>query len=101
MPDVELYWNLGDWPLEHKTKNPLPMISWCGSQSTSDIILPTYDLTGSVLNMMGRVSLDIFSVQANDAPKWENKVFIKVFKYFLCLRLIQQCYLKILELLHH
>ena len=76
LPDVELYWNLGDWPLEHTTKNPLPMISWCGSQSTSDIILPTYDLTGSVLNMMGRVSLDIFSVQANDAPKWENKVFI-------------------------
>jgi len=80
LPDVELYWNLGDWPLEHKTKNPLPMISWCGSQSTSDIILPTYDLTGSVLNMMGRVSLDIFSVQANDAPKWENKKEVGFFR---------------------
>jgi len=74
LPDMELFWNLGDWPLEVHKDDPLPMISWCGSQETQDIILPTYDLTGSVLNMMGRVSLDVFSVQAHEAPLWEDKV---------------------------
>lgn len=74
LPDMELYWNLGDWPLEKNIKSPLPIISWCGSRATSDVILPTYDLTGSMLNMMGRVSLDVLSVQGNLAPSWDDKV---------------------------
>lgn len=49
--------NLGDWPLEKRkpTDNNLhPIFSWCGSNSTRDIVMPTYDLTESVLETMGR-----------------------------------------------
>uniref|UniRef100_H2YEH4 Glycosyl transferase CAP10 domain-containing protein n=1 Tax=Ciona savignyi TaxID=51511 RepID=H2YEH4_CIOSA len=73
LPDFEFFINLG-WPLEKSQEDPLPIISWCGSDSTYDIILPTYDITNSVLEMLGRVSLDVFSVQANTGPKWEKKV---------------------------
>jgi hypothetical protein len=35
--------------------------------------MPTYDVTESTLETMGRVTLDIMSVQANTGPKWPNK----------------------------
>ena len=56
LPDVEFIMNLGDWPLEthHKPKTPLPILSWCGSKTTADIVLPTYDITEATLEMMGR-----------------------------------------------
>ncbi|XP_063248461.1 protein O-glucosyltransferase 2 isoform X2 [Prinia subflava] len=75
MPDVEFFVNLGDWPLE-KRKPPQdlhPIFSWCGSSESKDIVMPTYDLTDSVLETMGRVSLDMMSVQANTGPSWEDK----------------------------
>lgn len=54
LPDMEFFVNLGDWPLvKHKT-NPLPILSWCGSDDTLDIVMPTYDLTESALETMGR-----------------------------------------------
>ncbi|XP_071957348.1 protein O-glucosyltransferase 2-like [Antedon mediterranea] len=76
LPDMEFFINLGDWPLVKKTnkKNVLPIFSWCGSNETYDIVLPTYDVTESTLETMGRVSLDLLSVQANTQPKWEEKV---------------------------
>lgn len=76
LPDIEFLINLGDWPLERSTdpKKAHPMFSWCGSHSTHDIVLPTYDFTQSVMEMLGRVSLDVFSVQANTGPKWEDKI---------------------------
>ncbi len=54
MPDVEFFINLGDWPLEKRTveENPVPIFSWCGSDVTLDIILPTYDVTDSTLEAM-------------------------------------------------
>ncbi|XP_071503346.1 protein O-glucosyltransferase 2-like [Diadema antillarum] len=75
VPDVEFFINLGDWPLEKRDPEdePLPILSWCGSTDSRDIVLPTYDITESTLETMGRVSLDIMSVQANTGPKWENK----------------------------
>ncbi|CAG5131230.1 unnamed protein product [Candidula unifasciata] len=75
LSDVEFFINLGDWPLENKPlkDKPIPIFSWCGSKQTYDIVLPTYDITEASLEMMNRVSLDIFSVQANTGPKWENK----------------------------
>ncbi|KAK7832207.1 hypothetical protein U0070_015354 [Myodes glareolus] len=75
MPDVEFFVNLGDWPLEKKKSNPniQPIFSWCGSTDSRDIVMPTYDLTDSVLETMGRVSLDMMSVQANTGPPWERK----------------------------
>ena len=75
MPDVEFFVNLGDWPLEKKKSNSniQPIFSWCGSTESRDIVMPTYDLTDSVLETMGRVSLDMMSVQANTGPPWESK----------------------------
>ena len=54
IPDVEFVVNLGDWPIESMAGNdkPLPVLSWCGSNDTYDIILPTYDLTSSTLGAM-------------------------------------------------
>jgi hypothetical protein len=72
--NFEFFVNLGDWPLIKKSQNfKIPMLSWCGSQDTLDIVIPTYDLTESTLNMMQRTVLDIFSVQ-NEKFKWDEKV---------------------------
>lgn len=74
LKDFEFFINLGDWPLIKKSQNfIIPMISWCGSKDTLDIVIPTYDLTESSLNMMQRTVLDIFSVQ-NEKFKWNEKV---------------------------
>jgi len=56
LPDVEFIINLGDWPLEHRRtdEKPLPIFSWCGSDDTRDIVMPTYDVTESTLETMGR-----------------------------------------------
>lgn len=77
LPDVEFYINVGDWPMETRkvndTPGPLPIISWCGSADTRDIILPTYDITHSTLETMRGVSNDLLSVQGNTGPLWVNK----------------------------
>ncbi|XP_013168422.1 PREDICTED: KDEL motif-containing protein 1-like [Papilio xuthus] len=73
LPDMELVINLGDWPLIHKDSEPLPMFSWCGSVDTMDIVMPTYDITESALENMGRVTLDTLSVQGNVEKKWEDR----------------------------
>ncbi|KAK7940012.1 hypothetical protein WMY93_003338 [Mugilogobius chulae] len=75
VPDVEFFVNLGDWPLEKRKPSDKihPIFSWCGSNNTRDIVMPTYDLTESVLETMGRVSLDMMSVQANTGPSWPQK----------------------------
>ncbi|XP_045873333.1 protein O-glucosyltransferase 3 isoform X2 [Meles meles] len=77
LPDIEFYINLGDWPLEHRhvneTPGPLPIISWCGSVDSRDIILPTYDITHSTLEAMRGVTNDLLSIQGNTGPSWINK----------------------------
>lgn len=55
LPDMEFFVNLGDWPLEKRKSAEIhPIFSWCGSNNTRDIVMPTYDLTESVLETMGR-----------------------------------------------
>lgn len=56
LPDIEFFVNLGDWPLEKRKASEKihPIFSWCGSNNTRDIVMPTYDLTESVLETMGR-----------------------------------------------
>ncbi|XP_054716226.1 protein O-glucosyltransferase 2-like [Uloborus diversus] len=78
LPDLELIANLGDWPLENRqpAQNPIPIFSWCGSKSTRDIVMPTYDITEATLEMMGRVMVDILSVMGNSGPPWEEKLKI-------------------------
>ncbi|KAM9768624.1 protein O-glucosyltransferase 3 isoform 1-T1 [Dama dama] len=77
LPDLEFYVNLGDWPLEHRkvneTPGPLPIISWCGSLDSRDVILPTYDITHSTLEALRGVTNDLLSIQGNTGPSWINK----------------------------
>lgn len=77
LPDLELFVNLGDWPImkkggQSRTIGPRPVFSWCGSDDSFDIVLPTYDLTESTLEAMNRVTLDIISVQQTRVP-WKDK----------------------------
>lgn len=51
---MEFFVNLGDWPLVKQNSKPIPILSWCGSEDTLDIVMPTYDLTESTLETMGR-----------------------------------------------
>ncbi|XP_030056134.1 protein O-glucosyltransferase 3 [Microcaecilia unicolor] len=77
LPDFEFYINVGDWPVEHRkvndTPGPLPIISWCGSADSRDIILPTYDITHSTLETLRGVTNDLLSIQGNTGPPWNNK----------------------------
>nr|CAD7441301.1 unnamed protein product [Timema bartmani] len=75
LPDMELFFNLGDWPLssrDHTTHYPI--FSWCGSDDTLDIVMPTYDITEASLECMGRVMLDMLSVQGNIEKRWPKKI---------------------------
>jgi len=75
LKDTEFILNIGDWPLARLNQEPLvPVFSWCGSDDTADIVLPTYDLTEATLEMMGRVSLDMLSVSASGSVvPWKKK----------------------------
>ncbi|TRY93109.1 hypothetical protein DNTS_007753 [Danionella cerebrum] len=84
LPDVEFYINVGDWPMEKRKASenpgPLPIISWCGSTDTRDIILPTYDITHSSLEAMRGVTNDLLSVQGNTGPVWSDKMNMAFFR---------------------
>lgn len=75
LPDMEFFSNLGDWPLvKNSLGETLPMFSWCGSQDTKDIVLPTYDITEATLESMGRVMLDVLAVQSHSRKtSWDDK----------------------------
>lgn len=66
---MEFYINVGDWPLETRradaSPGPVPVLSWCGSTDTRDIVLPTYEVTHSTLETMRGVTNDLLSVQGN------------------------------------
>ena len=49
------------------------MVSWCGSEDTGDLVMPTYDLTESSLECMGRQSLDILAALGKNEIPWEKK----------------------------
>lgn len=77
LPDMELFVNLGDWPLvtkggHRRTTGPYPVFSWCGSDDTFDIVMPTYDIVEATLEAMNRVTLDMLSVQRKGTP-WKDK----------------------------
>lgn len=76
--DMEFFVNLGDWPLmkkggQSRTTGPYPIFSWCGSDDTFDIVMPTYDITESTLENMGRITLDMLSVQ-HVTKMWPDKI---------------------------
>lgn len=75
MPDVELFINLGDWPLVKTDMDTIiPILSWCGSFDTKDIILPTYDVADATIKSISGVSIDLLSVQGETGPKWSDKI---------------------------
>ena len=50
LPDMELVVNLGDWPLNNVARMPVfPVLSWCGSPDTRDIVWPTWDIMKSTV----------------------------------------------------
>ena len=51
---MEFFVNLGDWPLVRRHESPIPILSWCGSEDTYDVIMPTYDITEATLETLGR-----------------------------------------------
>lgn len=73
LPDLEFFINLGDWPVVPKTQPIIPIFSWCGSIESHDIVIPTYDLTESIVHMLHRVILDILSIQKENFP-WNKKI---------------------------
>lgn len=54
LPDIEFFVNLGDWPLVNKNDKTFAIFSWCGNEDNLDIVMPTYDITESTLENMGR-----------------------------------------------
>ncbi|XP_063229957.1 protein O-glucosyltransferase 2-like [Bacillus rossius redtenbacheri] len=74
LPDMEFFFNLGDWPLVKAEQGHRdPVFAWCGSDDTDDIVVPTYDLTEATLECMGRVTLDMLSVQGNTDVPWRDR----------------------------
>lgn len=74
LPNTQFLVNLGDWPLSSSRLDPLPIFSWCGSNDTHDIVIPTYELTEAVLNMQGRVSVDLLSVFGKQKVPFDQKL---------------------------
>uniref|UniRef100_A0A3Q4G1K4 Protein O-glucosyltransferase 3 n=1 Tax=Neolamprologus brichardi TaxID=32507 RepID=A0A3Q4G1K4_NEOBR len=89
VPDVEFYINVGDWPLETKTSAAVPILSWCGSTDTRDIVLPTYEVTHSTLETLRGVTNDLLSVQGNtgnfDTPEQNSPQFMSSSLVYFCL----------------
>lgn len=85
VPDVEFYINVGDWPLETRSVDPVPVLSWCGSTDTRDIILPTYEVTHSTLETMRGVTNDLLSVQGNTGIMHTHSVAVTAKSTFLFL----------------
>ncbi|GJQ70474.1 hypothetical protein Trydic_g22886 [Trypoxylus dichotomus] len=64
--------SLCDWPLSSLAAK-YPIFSWCGSTESFDIVMPTYDITKSSLENLGRVTLDMLSVQGNVNKRWRDR----------------------------
>lgn len=73
LDDTEFLVNLGDWPLSDKQNSPIAFFSWCGSPDTYDIILPTYELTESVLHAQGRILNDVLGVFGRQSTRFSEK----------------------------
>ncbi|KAI6222194.1 KDEL domain-containing protein-containing protein 2 [Aphelenchoides besseyi] len=79
LPNFDFLMNLGDWPLSKKNTQSIPFVSWCGSNSTYDLVLPTYEFTNSVLHSMQRVSLDVHTAIGTRIIEWNDKNSTAVF----------------------
>ena len=75
LPEVEFWMNLGDWPQQKmNTNDPAAVISWCGHNEYTDIVVPTYDVAESTMHMMHKISQDQFSLQQSAREiNWSDK----------------------------
>jgi hypothetical protein len=69
VPDVEFLFNVGDWPVSRE----FPVFSWCGSEESSDIVVPTWDQIKTTLLSMSKINVDILTMQLN-GKSWESKI---------------------------
>lgn len=76
LPDIEFVFDLGDWPVSKSKTNPLPIFSWCGSTSSFDIIVPTWDQIKHMYMGMGRARGDITLMiqESGKNPTWGEKI---------------------------
>jgi hypothetical protein len=52
---MEILFSLGDWQLVSTEQKPhIPMFSWCGSNDTLDVVMPTYGIKNVTIECMGR-----------------------------------------------
>jgi hypothetical protein len=55
LPDMEILFNLGDWPLvSTEQKLHTPLFSWCGSNDALDVVMLTRGITKATLECMER-----------------------------------------------
>uniref|UniRef100_A0A915BQ13 Glycosyl transferase CAP10 domain-containing protein n=1 Tax=Parascaris univalens TaxID=6257 RepID=A0A915BQ13_PARUN len=80
LPNTEFIFNLGDWPLEKKRADGVAIVSWCGSNDTMDIVVPTYELIKSVLDSMHTISLDMHTARGGVHRPWRKKKDTAVFR---------------------
>eukprot|EP00041_Stephanoeca_diplocostata_P009491 m.146206 g.146206 ORF g.146206 m.146206 type:complete len:558 (+) comp17763_c0_seq2:299-1972(+) len=73
VPDVEFLLNMGDWPQAPRVDAttgaalpPLPLFSWCGSDTHYDMVLPTYKIVQATV--FGK---DLENVQTTDGESYE------------------------------
>lgn len=76
LPNTQFLVNLGDWPLASRQGSllPIPFFSWCGSTETYDIVIPTYEMTESVLQAQARVSVDVLGVMGQQKTRFDDKI---------------------------
>ncbi|VDK43956.1 unnamed protein product [Gongylonema pulchrum] len=80
LPNTEFIFNLGDWPLAKSDGSPVPIVSWCGSRDTVDIVLPTYELTRSVIESMESTTIDIHTAKGEKHYRWPEKKDTAIFR---------------------
>jgi hypothetical protein len=76
IPNTEFVMNLGDWPAEKRKvhENPVPILTWGGSNDTRDISLPTWDITKKTYSMLNQETQDVHSIYGrNDKVSWDSK----------------------------
>ncbi|GMT27493.1 hypothetical protein PFISCL1PPCAC_18790, partial [Pristionchus fissidentatus] len=79
LPDTQFILNLGDYPLSHEKRDVrLPIISWCGSDETLDVVLPTYALTNTLLK--GELYNPLHDPYAMHPTPWVEKKEIAIFR---------------------
>uniref|UniRef100_A0A1I7WTU8 CAP10 domain-containing protein n=1 Tax=Heterorhabditis bacteriophora TaxID=37862 RepID=A0A1I7WTU8_HETBA len=79
LPNTEFLFNLGDYPLSSSGPVPIPIISWCGSQTTFDIVVPTYEMSQAILLDLITTSMSTHTAGV-PAISWEKKHPLPIFR---------------------